>query len=86
MAIKAADVRYNLRDANLHPEVLKVLVKLAEDVHEHDKLMLEYATMLNRMLDLVKTHDLVAQNMAGVLQKLEGKARMNVDVKSEEPT
>ena len=85
MTIKAHDVRYRLH-GKIEPELLKVLEKLAEDIKSIELYTLEYAKILNGVLDLLQKHDLAARAMAQTAARLEGRRREGIEEVTDKPT
>lgn len=73
MTLKAREVVFKLKDANLNPELMKVLTQLAEEHAQFDKAISEQGAVLVQLVDLVSKFDRVALGMKQKIEEIEKK-------------
>jgi hypothetical protein len=63
LPIRARDVAFELKDKNVDPAVVKLLMQQAEISHVHDKAIADMASMFDMMLDTLTNMVNVQGNM-----------------------
>lgn len=77
--LRARDVEFELRGADVSPEVRSILYRLAEINHVNTKAVAELATMFDQMIDTMSGITTVAENMKIATERLNKRGQADVD-------
>jgi predicted chitinase len=76
--IRARDVYFTLKGADVHPSVVQMLAQLAESNHINTKAIAEIAVHLGQMTNIISGFTTVAENLKNAAEQLT-RRQANVD-------